>query len=283
MMLRLSSVRLLMLALALVAAGPAQSAPAPLIVSISPERAAPEGGAHVTLVGDFFVSGLTVMLCGRVVPDATFVTRNQIDFTSPPRAIGRCDVTVTNPDGQRAVMPGGLAYSLETPSPAGVFMTQPQPAPAVLGAPLPPASNPLAAASPRPSAPPGPDRIAVKFLETLQAKQDLTPLSHPYLRLPVPAGVLFGWQFSDAYAGSVLSTPIVHFEGRVESVNASGQRAWLPFVMHVTQEAPSRVTAFVASPDPAASRETLFAAIENSAGATISMDWSRAIRPLPGP
>lgn len=274
------SIRSFVLAIALSAA--AHAAEPPVIIAVEPPRIPPAGGVRVIIAGEHFTPGAVVRLCGERVADATWVTRNQIDFVAPAHPAGACDVAVENADGQEARMPALFAYSepaLEPPALGPALAPTPG---RVLGAPLPPA----AVAAPRatvlrPPAPPPPERTAAEFMTRLIGKDDTAPLAHARMRSPPPSGVLFGWQVSDAFPGTFAGLAIVHYEGRLESINTQGLRAWFPFVLHVTRDPPSQVTGFATSPDPGATRGALVAAIEAEQGTGIQIDLDQPLRPLP--
>jgi len=273
----------LKLALGLAVASSAVAS-APRIVSVSPERVPPDGSVRVSVLGEGFEPGMTVSVCGSSIEDAAYVSENQVDFLAPAHELGWCEIRVVNPDGRASAMK--VAY---TRVPEGE--ASPSPAPArsrpeltdyarALAAPLwtrvsPPSAAPSAAVTN------GADTVAVGFLTRLMKKQDLSPLAHALLKQPIPAGVVFDWQFSDAWPGAVNGISIVDYEGRLESVDRAGHRAWLPFALLVTHDAPSRVAAFQVMSDPAATRDQMLSQMETAVGGTVLVDWSKPIRPLP--
>lgn len=264
--------------------------PPPLIASIEPTRVPLTGGIRVVIAGENFTPGLTVRLCGSLIKDATWVTKNQVEFVSPQREAGACEVSVTNPDGQSARIRTVFAFS---DAPSGVMVGALVPAgPTPLGAPLPPPGLSIGtgAMRPAPSAAqpgavrddlPGPDRVAAEFMGALVRTEDTARLHHLRMRSTVSPGVVFGHAFSDAFPAYLAGLPLVHFEGRLESVNLAGQRLWFPFVLHVTQERPARVTGFAISANPAGTRESLVRTIEIDQGTDIVVDLTRPLRPLP--
>ena len=239
-------------------AGAAAAWANPEIVSEDPERVPPEGHVRLSLLGTGFRAGATVALCGESIRAVTFVSENQLELEAPPHEVGWCSVVITNPDGTRAE--SSLMYGRVEK--AAVLVTPSPPAPV------------------RPS-PPAPSTTPVDFMTRLLRKQDVSSLAHPMLKQPLPAGVIFDWQFSDAWPGADGGEPIVHYEGRLESVNRTGARTWLPFLLDVTREATPRVTAFVVGPDGSTSRDALMTRLEEALGATSSVEWSKPIRPLP--
>lgn len=266
------------------ASGPASLIAGPLIVSVAPDRVTTAGGDRVTILGERFQTGLTVTLDGARLPDVEVVSPNQVELVTPPRATGPCVIELTNADGSTARTE--LRY-IARPAPPVASAAPPPPGRdaslslvPVIGAPLPAGfARPSPPAFPPP--PPVPHQVAAEFMTRLARKLDVTPVAAPTLQRPVPAGVVFDWQFSDAWQGALGAVPIVHFEGRLESVDAKGQRAWLPFLLYATIDEPARVLAFQTSLDPAATRDQLMAAIEAATGQAARIDWTNAVRPLP--
>lgn len=78
------------------------------VVVLSPGRVAPGVPVPGTLVGAGFTSDSSVAIAGRTVLDARVVDANTIDLTLPGMAAGTYDVSVSNPDGTRAVLRSGL-------------------------------------------------------------------------------------------------------------------------------------------------------------------------------
>jgi hypothetical protein len=74
----------------------------PVIDSIVPNAGPPAGGTVVTINGENFTTGATVMFGPNVVP-SVFVSPLQIEATAPPGLAGMVDVRVTTPQGQSAI------------------------------------------------------------------------------------------------------------------------------------------------------------------------------------
>jgi hypothetical protein len=91
------------------------SGPAPTITSVSPAVGPPAGGSAVTINGTNFASAATVTF-GGASAGATFFDATKIIAITPPHTAGSVDVVVTNPDGQRATLPGGFAYVSAIPT-----------------------------------------------------------------------------------------------------------------------------------------------------------------------
>ena len=90
-------------------------APAPTIVSVSPNKGLITGGTVVTVNGTNFVNGAKLTLGNQDVT-TTFVSATQLKFTTPVwNAAETVDVHVVNPDGQTASLP--QAFTFETPPP----------------------------------------------------------------------------------------------------------------------------------------------------------------------
>ena len=85
------------------------SLPAPVILSVSPQRGSSAGQNLVTIAGSNFLPGARVRLGGvPVTPIA--LTSNQITAIANPRPAGIVNVVVNNPDGQSAALTRGYTY-----------------------------------------------------------------------------------------------------------------------------------------------------------------------------
>jgi len=89
------------------------AAPAPTIVSISPNSGPSSGGTAVTISGANFVSGVTVTFGGAAATGVTVVSANSITASTPAHAAGAVDVAVTNPDNQSGLLPAGYTYQAQ--------------------------------------------------------------------------------------------------------------------------------------------------------------------------
>ena len=88
-----------------------KAVPPPVIRSISPNRGAVSGGTEVTISGDHFPAGSSVLVDG--VPAAAAKVRNAstIEFAAPPGASGRMvDIVVRSPTGQEVLMKRAFLY-----------------------------------------------------------------------------------------------------------------------------------------------------------------------------
>lgn len=91
----------------------------PVIDSVSPPNG--DEGTVVTVGGENFQDGATVMICGQEVP-TTFISANEITFVAPPCPEGGPqDVTVINPDGGSDTLPGGFTYGAVGPPTAATL------------------------------------------------------------------------------------------------------------------------------------------------------------------
>jgi hypothetical protein len=80
------------------------------IKAVGPDRGASTGGFELNLVGDSFQPGAQVLVGNAACADVRLVTSEELSCTAPAGAAGVADVTVINPDGQRATLSGGLTY-----------------------------------------------------------------------------------------------------------------------------------------------------------------------------
>jgi hypothetical protein len=92
----------------------------PTVASISPHSGPQGGHTPVTITGTGFVKGATVSFgkqaatTGDPSADGTTITATAPAATQP----GPVDVTVKNPDGHAAVLPGGFTYLPSSPPPS---------------------------------------------------------------------------------------------------------------------------------------------------------------------
>ena len=85
--------------------------------SVSPTSGPTSGGTVVTLSGTNFQSGATVLFGSDPATVVTFNSATSLSATTPNENAGAVDVTVTNPDGQSAVLSGGFTYNGFLPAP----------------------------------------------------------------------------------------------------------------------------------------------------------------------
>jgi len=86
------------------------NAPGPLILTVAPGFGPVAGGTTVTLGGANFTAGATVTIGGVAGIATTFLTGNSIAFTTPAASSGAANLTVTNPDGQNALLTGAFIF-----------------------------------------------------------------------------------------------------------------------------------------------------------------------------
>jgi len=84
---------------------------APTITKITPNTGPAAGGTSVTIDGTGFLTGVTVRFGSASGTDVVRVSSTRITVKTPPGPGGtNVDVTVTNTDGQTAVVIGGYTY-----------------------------------------------------------------------------------------------------------------------------------------------------------------------------
>jgi len=81
----------------------------PKIDSISPVSGPATGSTPITVTGTNFQDGAKISI-GGLAASAVGVSTNAITATTPPHAIGKVDVEITNPDRQKATLLGGFTY-----------------------------------------------------------------------------------------------------------------------------------------------------------------------------
>jgi hypothetical protein len=82
----------------------APAPPPPSIRSVSPNRVGVKGGDEVTIEGDNFGPGFSVLVAGRPVGGASVRGKSTIVFKAPPGEAGAmADVAVRSPTGEQAV------------------------------------------------------------------------------------------------------------------------------------------------------------------------------------
>ncbi len=84
---------------------------APRITSVAPERVATKGGTELSVMGEGFLKSTVVLIDGKPVENARFVSATAIDLKAPPGDDGKMvDVAVKNPDGQTATVRRAFVY-----------------------------------------------------------------------------------------------------------------------------------------------------------------------------
>jgi len=85
--------------------------PPPAIRSLTPNRGNPGGGTEVTIVGEHFAPGTSVLVDGERVAVAKVKDASTIVFTTPSGEAGAmADVAVRSPTGQQAVVKRAFLY-----------------------------------------------------------------------------------------------------------------------------------------------------------------------------
>jgi hypothetical protein len=82
----------------------------PRIQSVSPQMGSPAGGYLVTVTGENFEPGCSVLF-GSHYGQTTFINPNSLAAVVPPGESGRVDVIVTNPEGDQDRFAGGFHYN----------------------------------------------------------------------------------------------------------------------------------------------------------------------------
>src|SRR6185436_6595269 len=81
---------------------------APTINTVAPSAGPTSGGTVITLTGINYAPGATVTLGGTAATGVTVVNSTTITATTPARAAGSVNVTVTNTDGQSGTITAGF-------------------------------------------------------------------------------------------------------------------------------------------------------------------------------
>ena len=71
----------------------------------------PAGGQTILIAGSGFQRGATITMDGSAIAVVTFVSSNQLSFTSPAKTAGTYTSYVVNQDGGTAIYITGLVYS----------------------------------------------------------------------------------------------------------------------------------------------------------------------------
>lgn len=87
----------------------------PQITSISPTTGPHSGGTNITITGQNFQSGATVIMDDLACTDVTFIDATQIQCTTPAHPVGPANITVTNPDAQSGTLASGFTYTCDSP------------------------------------------------------------------------------------------------------------------------------------------------------------------------
>jgi hypothetical protein len=95
----------------------APTAPAPVIVSISPTSGPPAGGTLITITGTGFQATSQVIIGGVAATISGIPTPTNITAVTPVLLVGTYDVKVVNSDGQASVLPAAFTVSNVTAPP----------------------------------------------------------------------------------------------------------------------------------------------------------------------
>ncbi len=110
--------RRMLLALAVLAgcSAPSPSGVAPVLTGIDLAQGYTEGGAPRRLTGAHLDRAAKVKF-GGIAATATWISATTLDVTTPAHPAGAVSITVTNPDGRRATLPGGFTYLARAATP----------------------------------------------------------------------------------------------------------------------------------------------------------------------
>jgi hypothetical protein len=95
---------------------------APTISAISPSSGSTNGGTQVTLSGSHFSAGLKVNIGGSAATNVIVIDNTRATAITPPHASGTVNVTVTNGDGQSAVLAAGFTYTASSPPASNIVL-----------------------------------------------------------------------------------------------------------------------------------------------------------------
>ncbi len=87
-----------------------RNTPPPQLTSVSPASGSTTGGTTINISGDNFLKGATARLGGAIASSTTVLNSSSISALTPSHAPGVVDVSVTNPDGQTALLVGAYTY-----------------------------------------------------------------------------------------------------------------------------------------------------------------------------
>ncbi len=84
--------------------------PIPTITSLNTTSGSASGGTTVTVTGDDFVSGATVLVDGAPASNVTVINKTSLSFVTPPHAAGVVNVQITNAGGTTATASNAYTY-----------------------------------------------------------------------------------------------------------------------------------------------------------------------------
>ena len=91
----------------------------PTLSSVAPSTGPVGGGTSITIAGSGFLNGVTVTIGGNAAGSVVRVDPNTITCVTPAGGAGATNLTVTNPDGKSATLPGGFTY-VGPPAPTAI-------------------------------------------------------------------------------------------------------------------------------------------------------------------
>jgi hypothetical protein len=94
---------------------PPAPVPAPIVSSVTPNSGMTTGGTNLTVSGNNFVSGATLIIGGLSATNVNVLNSTTITATTPAHATGAVNVVVNNPDLQSATLTNGFTYTSTAP------------------------------------------------------------------------------------------------------------------------------------------------------------------------
>ncbi len=100
------------------------SSPPPVILSVTPNFGPSAGGTVVVIAGQNFQSGATVSFGTTAATGVRLISAGTIQATTPALTAGLVTVTVSNPDGQLATLPGGFVATSSSLPPVSIVVSE---------------------------------------------------------------------------------------------------------------------------------------------------------------
>jgi formylglycine-generating enzyme required for sulfatase activity len=99
----------------------------PIITSISPNQGIPEGGALITISGNYLAGTTSVTIGGAPATPLTVVSANTVRVVTPPGILGTKDVSLTTSAGSVSIADGFTYVNIVVPPWATLVQAQPDP------------------------------------------------------------------------------------------------------------------------------------------------------------
>ncbi|MBY8823840.1 Ig-like domain-containing protein [Sphingomonas colocasiae] len=84
--------------------------PIPTITSLNTTSGSASGGTTVTVTGNDFVNGATVLVDGAAASNVNVISKTSLSFVTPPHAAGVVNVQITNAGGTTATLNNAFTY-----------------------------------------------------------------------------------------------------------------------------------------------------------------------------